>query len=606
MKVLSRVDEETLTTVKHIYNARQKLKTEAMCGRSVMQQLMKVIVDNNYLQWHREEVGTNVIQNAFFGDSWYSSNWKKFSCRLCLVEKRKGNKLPMGLECVKQLFDPEKLPGVIVTDRELALINVVRQIFPNSAHLLCTRHIGKNVDNYVGKLTKNEDIVKAFRSRWYKLVDAPSVASYEQRLKEMNEAFKSMPAVLDYVKSTWLDPYSDRFVNAFTMNILHLGTRTTNRVESAHAALKSWLKTSTGSLDTIWPIIHSFLEAQKREIKASFQRSQNRDPHVTVLRLFMLLKGRVSHKAIRLLDNEYKRANEVGVDGFVCGCYLRHTMDFRVLMKIDGMEERNQVFNLRISTLFGGLLNLEVCSTYNLDEESHFQIRHDIDKELQVYFKDILDLPEQKQTCSKNSKTERGGCASTSTSAKGRGRGRGRSSLTLSNASQIIPPNILPFHDQLPSYIVPYISSIHNVGADGNCGYRAVSRWIYEDEERWPTVREELAMEIETRLNIYSDILGGHDNVRSTLISLQHYVGSATKDYWMSLLDMGFVISTRYNVVEMKEGFPMPPIYPYWRHHHDPSVAGWSIPYHSRFERWKVIAGVRDQQNNVDLFELDP
>ncbi|XP_057248063.1 uncharacterized protein LOC130590119 [Beta vulgaris subsp. vulgaris] len=177
---------------------------------------------------------------------------------------------------------------------------------------------------------------------------------------------------------------------------------------------------------------------------------------------------------------------------------------------------------------------------------------------------------------------------------------------------------------------------------------RAVSQWIYEDEERWPTVREELAMEIKTRLNIYSDILGGHDNVRSTLISLQHYVGSATKDYWMSLLDMGFVISTRYNVVvvcwsldqpitflliiaregnhapdrvitlgflqrmehyvvvEMKEGFPMPPIYPYWRHHHDPSVAGWSIPYHSRFERWKVIAGVRDRQDNVDPFELDP
>ncbi|XP_048495889.2 uncharacterized protein LOC125495270 [Beta vulgaris subsp. vulgaris] len=468
----------------------------------------------------------------------------------------------------------------------------------------------------------------------------------------MNEAFKSMPAVLDYVKSTWLDPYSDRFVNAFTMNILHLGTRTTNRVESAHAALKSWLKTSTGSLDTIWPIIHSFLEAQKREIKASFQRSQNRDPHVTVLRLFMLLKGRVSHKAIRLLDSEYKRANEVGVDGFVCGCYLRHTHGLPCAHEMMEMEERNASIQLTDIHPFWRTLKLRSAAPhYNLDEESHFQIRHDIDKELQVYFKDILDLPEQskkiiaaqlekivhpeftrlnephttaqprgrppkknstrrdpsdweytEQTCSKNSKTERGGCASTSTSAKGRGRGRGRSSLTLSNASQIIPPNILPFHDQLPSYIVPYISSIHNVGADGNCGYRAVSRWIYEDEERWPTVREELAMEIETRLNIYSDILGGHDNVRSTLISLQHYVGSATKDYRMSLLDMGFVISTRYNVVvvcwsldqpitflpiiaregnhapdrvitlgflqrmehyvvvEMKEGFPMPPI----------------------------------------------
>ncbi|XP_057250004.1 uncharacterized protein LOC104907220 [Beta vulgaris subsp. vulgaris] len=262
----------------------------------------------------------------------------------------------------------------------------------------------------------------------------------------------------------------------------------------------------------------------------------------------MLLKGRVSHKAIRLLDNEYKRANEVGVDGFVCGCYLRHTHGLPCAHEMKEMEERNISIQLTDIHPFWRTLKLKSVDThYNLDEESHFQIRHDIDKELQVYFKDILDLPEQKQTCSKNSKTERGGCASTSTSAKGRG--RGRCSLTPSNASQIIPPNILPFIDQLPSYIVPYISSIHNVGADGNCGYRAVSRWIYEDEERWPTVRQELAVEIETRLDIYSDILGGHDKVRSTLISLQHYVGSATKDYWMSLLDMGFVISTRYNVV---------------------------------------------------------
>ncbi|XP_057250665.1 uncharacterized protein LOC104908155 [Beta vulgaris subsp. vulgaris] len=162
-----------------------KLKTEAMCGRSMMQQLMKVIVDNNYLQWHREEVGTNVsliihirqtdTKCLFLEIVGIVPTGKFFAVAFAWLRNEKEINYQWVMECVKQLFDPEKLLGVIVTDRELALINAVRQIFPNSAHLLCTRHIGKNVDNYVGKLTKNEDIVKAFRSRWYKLVDAPSV-----------------------------------------------------------------------------------------------------------------------------------------------------------------------------------------------------------------------------------------------------------------------------------------------------------------------------------------------------------------------------------------------------------------------------------------------
>lgn len=49
MKNFHRVDEEILTIVKRIYNACQKLKTEPMYGRSVMQQLVKLIVDHNYI-----------------------------------------------------------------------------------------------------------------------------------------------------------------------------------------------------------------------------------------------------------------------------------------------------------------------------------------------------------------------------------------------------------------------------------------------------------------------------------------------------------------------------------------------------------------------------
>jgi len=37
------------------------------------------------------------------------------------------------------------LPAVIVTDRDLALMNVVKAIFPKFTNLLCQFHIDKNV-----------------------------------------------------------------------------------------------------------------------------------------------------------------------------------------------------------------------------------------------------------------------------------------------------------------------------------------------------------------------------------------------------------------------------------------------------------------------------
>ncbi|KAL2923466.1 DNA ligase 1 [Bienertia sinuspersici] len=54
--------------------------------------------------------------------------------------------------------------------------------------------------------------------------------------------------------------------------------------------------------------------------------------------------------------------------------------------------------------------------------------------------------------------------------------------------AQNIHSHVIPFIDDLPTYIVPYINNIYNVNGDGNCGYRVVARWIYGNEHRWPTV----------------------------------------------------------------------------------------------------------------------
>ena len=45
----------------------------------------------------------------------------------------------------RSIFKKDHLPVVIVTDRDLALMNAMKTVFPECTNLLCKSHINKNV-----------------------------------------------------------------------------------------------------------------------------------------------------------------------------------------------------------------------------------------------------------------------------------------------------------------------------------------------------------------------------------------------------------------------------------------------------------------------------
>ena len=65
----------------------------------------------------------------------------------------------------------DALPRVIVTDKDLALMNAVKTIFPDATNLLCEFHIDKNVKakykTLVGKKNAWDYVIEA----WGSLVD---------------------------------------------------------------------------------------------------------------------------------------------------------------------------------------------------------------------------------------------------------------------------------------------------------------------------------------------------------------------------------------------------------------------------------------------------
>ncbi|MBW0579969.1 hypothetical protein O181_119684, partial [Austropuccinia psidii MF-1] len=69
--------------------------------------------------------------------------------------------------------------------------------------------------------------------------------SFKDNWKKLQKKVKN-PEVLQYLENTWL-PLKEYYVPAWTNHHCHLGVGSTSRVEGAHAMVKLWLQSSTGT-----------------------------------------------------------------------------------------------------------------------------------------------------------------------------------------------------------------------------------------------------------------------------------------------------------------------------------------------------------------------
>ena len=134
-----------------------------------MQQLLSKLSENNYVEWHRCEEDTDIVTDLFWAhpvsldllrtfphvlvmDSTYKTNRYRmplleivgvtstemtFSVASVYLMKEKADNYTWALNILRSVMDAKFLPSVIVTDRELALINAIGIVFPTAKHLLC-------------------------------------------------------------------------------------------------------------------------------------------------------------------------------------------------------------------------------------------------------------------------------------------------------------------------------------------------------------------------------------------------------------------------------------------------------------------------------------
>ncbi|XP_022841839.1 protein FAR-RED ELONGATED HYPOCOTYL 3-like [Olea europaea var. sylvestris] len=63
---LKQNDDTNVSTMRHIYNARQKFRLKEQAGRTQMQQLMNRLVENKYIEWHCISMEMNLVQDLFW------------------------------------------------------------------------------------------------------------------------------------------------------------------------------------------------------------------------------------------------------------------------------------------------------------------------------------------------------------------------------------------------------------------------------------------------------------------------------------------------------------------------------------------------------------
>ncbi|XXG59129.1 hypothetical protein AAC387_Pa04g1266 [Persea americana] len=188
------------------------------------------------------------------------------------------------------------------------------------------------------------------------------------------------------------------------------------------------------------------------------------------------------------------------------------------------------------------------------------------------------------------------------------------------------------FPHLLPKSLAPYILIVKDVVADGNCGFKAIAGLLGMGEDGWMQVRMDLSNELQRYQNYYALVYGGEERVRELYYALSYFDSNPSFDRWMTMPDMGHLISSYYNVVLvilslqqcltflplrlslisssshkvlavgfvngnhfvqvfMKLEAPMPPIAINWHRHHHLDADGWRLPYAKSIAQFRELIG---------------
>ncbi|KAH1232863.1 Protein FAR1-RELATED SEQUENCE 5 [Glycine max] len=531
-------NSSSCTTIKQIYNARSAYRSSIRGDDSEMQHLMRLLEHSTYK--------TNRYRLPLLDIVGVTPTGMTFSAGFAYLEGERVNNLVWALERFRGLFlRNDRLPVVIVTDRDLALMNAVKVVFLECKNLLCRFHIDKNVKAKCKSLVGQKNAWDYVMDSWGNLVDCPSEQEFPEHLQRFQVACSPWPMFIDYVCETWIVPHKEKFILAWTNKVMHLGNTTTNRVESAHWSLKRILQNSVGDLCSVWDAMNNMMMLQHTEIRASFETSTHVVGHVFKKTLYKRLLGMVSMYALNEISVEFERVRHLKDNVSSCGCVLRTTLGLPCACELQRYEggsiplDAVHMYWRRLNFSDQGLCEAEV----SIKEEMGriYKRFNELDVCGKVTFKSKLRefaFPDETSMCPPPTQVKTKGAPKKVMKRSERSTKRDPSyweyvdvyhSVQNSNtsirpsASSFAPPKpakMIPMLDQFPLFMHGFIEDVVDVKADGNCGYWSVSALLGMGEECWAMMHNKLIKELGKWSQDYIKIFGGTERYEQLRLSL--------------------------------------------------------------------------------------
>ncbi|XP_052193761.1 uncharacterized protein LOC127802110 [Diospyros lotus] len=490
------------------------------------------------------------------------------------------------MERLQSLMGSNIFPRVVVTDRELALINAIHKVFPNATTLLCRWHISKNVLANCKKFFDRKETWEKFILGWQLVMFASTENEYERRLHDLTVEYHINDNALDYVRNAWLNNYKEKFVAAWTNKIMHFGNVTTNRAESAHAKLKRHLGSSQGDFESSWTIINSLIELQHTEIKGSFEKSLTLVQHNFKLEIFRELRGIISRNVMNMVLKETQVAQKIGVDKISCGCVIRSTHGLPCAHEIAEFIIQGRPIPLSVVHSYWRKLHLmqtscdeDISSLLMIEPEidtiyKKFQLESEAGKlVLKQKLRELVDpattslmapsvkvktkgKPSSKKKYHFDSSTKRDPSYFEIVQSS-----HDNTTPVIQSSSKIgkkckhsksrvnVKYRLRGYDDSFPPNVQYFIHNIVNVDSDGHCGFRAIAALLGMSEQNWGDIRLNLIEELHVFRAEYSQLYGSNMRVDELIHALSCFESVAPPQHRMTLPDMGHLIASKYNVV---------------------------------------------------------
>jgi hypothetical protein len=248
-----------------------------------------------------------------------SGNNRTLHLGVALIARQDESMFRWVFNHLKCLLDEKqvKIP-LFITDRDLAAINAIEEVFPESNIILCRWHINKDVLSYARahcpELGRQKDprsrrwIDRDSTTRFINLYYQTLAASTEDEFNSKCIEIRQMSATMDtYLTTNWW-PYKEKIVSCFTNHITHFGLTATSRAEGAHRAIKDWLRTSRSDALTLFYLLNVFYEEHVTNIRDDSGISELSIPYHLRHEIFVAVVHKIHRYALRKVAEQLKLA----------------------------------------------------------------------------------------------------------------------------------------------------------------------------------------------------------------------------------------------------------------------------------------------------------